>query len=34
MKLPELYNYANDGAWLPMIASDGIPAYIKAKEED
>ena len=34
MKLPELYNYANDGAWLPMIASDGIPAYIKAKEEE
>lgn len=30
MKLPELYNYANDGAWLPMIASNGIPAYIKA----
>lgn len=30
MQLPELYNFANDGAWLPMIASDGIPAYIKA----
>lgn len=32
LQLPELYNYANDGAWLPSISSDGIPAYIKAKE--
>lgn len=32
LKLPDLYDYANDGAWLPMIASDGVPAYIKAKE--
>ncbi len=31
--LNTLYDYANDGAWLPMIASDGVPAYIKAKEE-
>lgn len=31
--LNTLYDYANDGAWLPLIASDGIPAYIKAKEE-
>lgn len=31
MKLNTLYDYANDGAWLPMIASDGVPAYIKAK---
>lgn len=30
--LNTLYDYANDGAWLPLIASDGIPAYIKAKE--
>lgn len=30
--LNTLYDYANDGAWLPMIASDGVPAYIKAKE--
>lgn len=30
--LNTLYNYANDGAWLPMIASDGVPAYIKAHE--
>lgn len=29
--LNTLYDYANDGAWLPMIASDGVPAYIKAK---
>lgn len=32
--LNTLYNYANDGAWLPMIASDGVPAYIKAKEAE
>ena len=30
--LNDLYDYANDGAWLPVIASDGVPAYIKAKE--
>lgn len=30
--LNTLYDYSNDGAWLPLIASDGIPAYIKAKE--
>lgn len=34
MDIPPLYNYANDGAWLPMIASDGVPAYIKAKEAE
>lgn len=28
--LNTLYDYASDGAWLPLIASDGIPAYIKA----
>lgn len=28
--LNTLYDYANDGAWLPVIASDGVPAYIKA----
>lgn len=32
--LNTLYDYANDGAWLPMIASDGVPAYIKAKAAD
>lgn len=32
IELNTLYDYANDGAWLPMIASDGVPAYIKAKE--
>lgn len=32
MVLNTLYDYANDGAWLPTIASDGVPAYIKAKE--
>ncbi len=31
--LNTLYDYANDGAWLPMIASDGVPAYIKATSE-
>lgn len=30
--LNTLYDYANDGAWLPLIASDGVPAWIKAKE--
>lgn len=30
--LNTLYDYANDGAWLPIIASDGVPAYIKAYE--
>lgn len=34
LTLPPLFNYANDGAWLPMIASDGVPAYIKAKEAE
>lgn len=33
LQLPTLFNYANDGAWLPMIASDGVPAYIKAVSE-
>lgn len=28
--LNTLFDYANDGAWLPLIASDGVPAYIKA----
>lgn len=28
--LNTLYDYASDGAWLPLIASDGVPAYIKA----
>ncbi len=26
------FDYSTDGAWLPMIVSDGLPAYIKAKE--
>lgn len=30
--LNTLYDYANDGAWLPLLESDGVPAYIKAKE--
>lgn len=32
MVLNTLFDYANDGAWLPLIASDGVPAYIKAEE--
>lgn len=32
LKIPTLFDYANDGAWLPMIASDGIPAYINSVE--
>jgi hypothetical protein len=31
LALPDLYNYASDGAWLPSLESDGVPAYIKAK---
>lgn len=34
IELNTLYDYANDGAWLPMIASDGVPAYIKAYEPE
>lgn len=30
--LNTLYDYANNGVWLPMIAADGVPAYIKAYE--
>lgn len=26
------FDYATDGAWLPRIVGDGLPAYIKAKE--
>ncbi len=25
------FDYSNDGAWLPYIASSGVPAWIKAK---
>lgn len=32
--LNTLYDYANDGAWLPTIAADGVPAYIKALPTD
>lgn len=32
LQLPTLFEYASDGVWLPMISSDGVPAYIKAKE--
>ncbi len=32
--LNTLYDYANDGAWLPVIASDGVPAYIKAYQPE
>ena len=32
--LNTLYDYANDGAWLPTIAADGVPAYIKAIPSD
>lgn len=34
MKMPEIYNYADDGTWLPSINSHGIPAYIKAYEPE
>lgn len=32
LRFHEHFDYSNDGAWLPYIASDGIPAWIKAKE--
>ena len=32
--LNTLYDYANDGTWLPMIAADGVPAWIKAVGEN
>jgi len=32
--LNTLYDYANDGAWLPMISADGVPAWIKAIGEN
>lgn len=31
LRLHEQFNYSNDGAWLPYIASSGVPAWIKAK---
>ena len=34
LALPDLYSYASDGAWLPRLESDGVPAYIKAKETE
>ncbi len=34
IKLPTLYEYASDGAWLPNIYADGVPAYIKAKKSE
>lgn len=34
MELDTLFDYASDGAWLPNINMDGIPAYIKAKEPE
>ncbi|MCI8857216.1 MAG: tail fiber protein [Clostridiaceae bacterium] len=33
LRLPDPYSYADDGAWLPILSMDGIPAYIRAKEE-
>lgn len=34
MELDTLFDYASDGAWLPSMNMDGIPAYIKAKEPE
>lgn len=31
LRFHEHFDYSNDGAWLPYIASDGIPAWIRAK---
>lgn len=33
LKFHQFFDYSNDGAWLPYIASDGVPAWIKAKGE-
>lgn len=30
LRLHEHFDYSNDGAWLPYIASSGVPAWIKA----
>lgn len=30
--LNTLFDYSSEGAWLPNMSQDGIPAYIKAKE--
>lgn len=32
LQMDSLFDFSGDGAWLPLIASDGIPAYIKALE--
>ena len=34
LKTDKWYEYATDGAFLPYIESDGVPAYIKAKGDD
>lgn len=34
LKTDKWYQYASDGAFLPYIESDGVPAYIKAKGDD
>lgn len=33
LKIPEVYDYASEGAWLPEIAMDSVPAYIKASND-
>lgn len=32
LRLHERFDYSNDGAWLPYIASSGVPAWIKHTE--
>ncbi len=32
MELNTLFDYSSQGAWLPLLIADDIPAYIKAKE--
>ncbi|MBR2894239.1 MAG: tail fiber protein [Oscillospiraceae bacterium] len=34
LKFEDIYSYATDGAFLPLMASDGVPAYIKALPSD
>ncbi len=34
MQMPDVYDYSDDGTWLPSINSHGVPAYIKAYEPE
>lgn len=34
LKFHEKFDYSNDGAWLPYIVSNGVPAFIKTTEAE